>query len=269
MTVLPPEKSRPGVALAIIAAVNDEQVLAANLAASPCIASGEVRLDCRRGARSISQAYQQALDDASEDWLVFVHQDVYLPANWLQTLHHAVASVEAKDKDWAVIGAFGIGAEGGAYAGKLWSTGLKREVAGTAELPCETTSLDEVLFVLRKRSGLRFDTGLPDFHLYGTDIVMMGRREGLKSYVADLPLIHNSRPVTSLGGGYAKAYRYMQVKWRSQLPVKTTVTSITRAGLQYYWRRSKIWWRWRRVRNRPGQSTLDARSIARDLGYET
>ena len=36
-------------------------------------------------------------------------------------------------------------------------------------------SFDELLIVLRRDSGLRFDEGLPGWHMYGTDIVQTAR----------------------------------------------------------------------------------------------
>lgn len=254
--------------IVVIAAVNNEEVLARNLAASPCVASGEVRLLCLRGARSTSLAYLEGMAQGDEPLIVFAHQDVYLPAGWTERLRAVVAAISRDDPAWAAVGPVGVSAADGSVAGRAWSTGLGREVRGAAALPCEAVSLDEVVIVLRRASGVAFDPALPDFHLYGTDIVTEARARGMKSYVAELPLVHNSRPVISLGGGYAAAYRHMQRKWRSRLPLRTTVGPVTRFGLPWMWRRFRIWRRWRSVADRPGHPAADPREIARRLGYE-
>lgn len=64
-----------------------------------------------------------------------------------------------------------IPAYDGRNAGLVWSNGLGREVRGVCEMPAQAISFDEVVLILRKDSGIRFDEQLPGFHLYGTDIV--------------------------------------------------------------------------------------------------
>ena len=57
-------------------------------------------------------------------------------------------------------------------------------------------------FVIRRSCAHPFRLAhLPNFHLYGTDIVLTARSLGRTAYAAHMPVIHNSRP-KFLGRGY-------------------------------------------------------------------
>ena len=250
--------------LHIVAAVNDEEILVNNLRRSPLVAEGSAGLSCYRGATSASQAYNRGLDETSSPIIVFAHQDVYLPEGWEHGLARAIAEIEATDPDWAVIGACGVDLDG-THVGHVWSSGLSRRVGGRFQAPVRTNCIDEFLIVLRRSSGLRFDEALPGFHLYGTDIVLAAGAAGLHSYVADLPAIHNSRPVRTYRGGYADAWRYMQHKWRKALPIATLTVPLTRSPLPLL--RSQLWL-WRTFSRRQAKATdsrIDPRELVRQL----
>jgi hypothetical protein len=89
--------------------------------------------------------------------------------------------------------------------------------------------------VMRRDAGLRWDAGLPGWHMYGTDIVATARSAGRTAYAGALPCIHNDRYHAALGPDYTECYRYMQRKWRDQLPLRTPITKISRSGL-HLWR---------------------------------
>jgi hypothetical protein len=104
--------------------------------------------------------------------------------------------------------------------------------------------------------------------LYGTDIVCTAMRHGFSAYVIDAPVIHNTRQVESLAGGYMAAYRYMQRKWADALPLWTTIAPITRFGVTLM--RVRLDAFKRRIHNRyqPPPARPDAVAMARALGYE-
>jgi hypothetical protein len=78
---------------------------------------------------------------------------------------------------------------------------------------------------------VRFDPALPGWHMYGTDIVQTARAAGRGAYAGALPCIHNDKTHGKLDGGYDIAYRFMQKKWRSHLPIASPITKISRSGL--------------------------------------
>lgn len=221
----------------IVAAVNDDEVLANNLAASPMISEGSVPLIIQRGHQSAGSAYNAGLERTTADVVVFAHQDVYFPRGWERKMLLAIDDrLELEGKRWGVLGVVGKDRTG-ELVGRVWSTGLHREVKANFSNPTPVVSVDELVIVLRKETGLRFDSSLPGYHLYGTDIVQSALQSGFEAYVFDGPVIHNSVPVVQLDGSYTRAYRYLQRKWHSRLPICTTVIPITRFGWPLFRRR--------------------------------
>ena len=252
--------------IAIVAAVNDEIVLNENLKRSPLIENGTVPLLELRQQPSASSAYNAGLDATSDEIIVFAHQDVYLPTPWLDNLCAALAALERQQPLWGVIGLFGVTATGQAV-GHVWSSGIGRELGAAFPDPIAAVSIDEMVIVLRRASGLRFDESLPGFHLYATDLCLAARTAGVGVYIVHAPAVHNSIPVRTLRGHYLNAYRYLKKKWAFMLPIRTPIAPITRYELGF-WRAE-----WRRIRTRitnSGRSSerRDARLVAQTLGYE-
>lgn len=215
----------------IAAACNSEAVLGANLARSPLLET--VALHTEWNAPSAAAAYNRALDATSAPVVVLAHQDVYLPLGWDALLARRIAEVAALDPDWGLIGAFGVALDGAHY-GPVWSSSLGQIVGRVPMAPVPVQSYDEMVIVLRRASGLRFDERLPGWHMYGTDIVTEARSRGIGAWAASLPCIHNDRFHEALGADYRDCYKAMQQKWRSRLPLRTPITKISTSGLHLH-----------------------------------
>ncbi len=203
----------------------------------PMLLSGAVAVHAhKRGRRAAGEAYDAIVDSATikhgdAELIVFAHQDVLLPAGWVDRLWGAVGYLEKADPSCrAVMGVVGVNSAG-EVLGRSWSNGLRRIAGHAVERPMAVVSLDELVIILRRSSRVRFDKDLPGFHLYGTDIVQNALAARCGVYVFDGPVVHNSVPVSRLGPSYAAAYRYMQRKWRHRLPIPTTVMAVTHWGL--------------------------------------
>lgn len=212
-------------------------------------------------------AYNSILDAAESPYVVLAHQDVYLPANFFKRLFLAIATLNKLAPEWGVLGIIGKDTCGH-VVGRVWSNGLQKEVGSCLEGVVPVVSIDELLIVIRRDSGLRFDEGLPGFHLYGTDIVLTALERGFGAYVTDAPVIHNSLPVRRLDASYEAAYRYMQRKWSRRLPLDTLIVSVT--GTLWPLRRQRL----RALKRKllrvsyVSQRHLDPAERARELGYE-
>lgn len=250
----------------IAAAVNDHAVLAFCLNRSPDISSGEAMLRLYEGFSTAGLAYNRALADSDADYLVFVHQDIYLPRGFLDHLDRQVAKLNQTDPNWAVAGAIGMDGAG-QVQGQTWSSGMRQMVGPKAERPMPIETLDEMLLVVRRASGLEFDPDIPSFHLYGTDIVQTAKARGLKSYVIDVPVVHHSRPTVDLRGGFRVAYGYMQRKWRRSLPVQNLVCPIHRTMIPFWVRNARMLIQVRGNTERR-EPEGDPAEIARQLGIE-
>jgi hypothetical protein len=252
--------------VAIAAAVNDRTVLAACLQSSPDIAGAQATLRIFEGFASAALAYSRALAETDADVVVLAHQDVYLPAGFLERLQDGLARLEELDPNWAVAGVIGQD-ERGAVVGETWSSGLRQLVGEKVLAPAKVVTLDEVLIIVRRGSGVAFDTEMPGFHLYAADLVQTARDQGHASYVLDLPIVHHSRPVVRLDAGYRRAYRYMQRKWRRSLPIPNLVCPVTRWGLPLLIRDLRL----RRLnygQNGRKAPSEDPAAVARRLGME-
>ncbi len=253
--------------LGFSAAVNNRGVLENNLLQSSIFGSSGALLDIREGYLSASSAYNAFLDATDKPVAVFAHQDIYFPPGWSDALLALLKTLERDDPNWALIGSFGITASG-TQAGHVFSSGLQKEILFDCEPKTTISSFDEIVLVVNRRAQIRFDEGLPGFHLYGSDIALTATQSKLACYLLNSPVVHNSVPVLSLSGAYSDAYRYLQKKWASVLPVRTPVTTISRFGLPLLRTKFRLLRRNdRRLWDR-GSSATNSRDISRRLGWE-
>src|SRR5262249_5151382 len=119
---------------------------------------------------------------------------------------------------------FGISQEGN-YVGHVYSNGLQKEL-GCPQPPILAQTLDEIVLILRKSSGLTFDANLPGFHLYGTDMCIQARKRNLDSYVISNFCVHNSMPVRYLPREFWGCVEHIRQSYYRYLPLKTTCCII-------------------------------------------
>jgi hypothetical protein len=213
----------------IACASNSDAILSANLAASPVLANG-MHLHVERRAASAATAYNRAIDATDADVIVFAHHDVFLPKGWDRLLLNRLGELSRLHPAWALAGAYGVAADG-RHFGPVWTSSLGQIIGRVPFQPEPVNSFDEMLIVLRRASGLRFDDRQPGWHMYGTDIVCRARAAGFGAYAIGLPCIHNDRFHRALAPDFTESYRWMQRTWPQYLPIYTSVTKISRSGL--------------------------------------
>ena len=252
---------------AAIAAVNDEACLELNLARSPMIASGAIPLHVERGAPSAAAAYNRGLDATDAPVLLMVHQDVYFPAGWEARLAAAIAAVEAVDPDWGVIGTYGMDIDHRGH-GRLWSSSIGGMMGKRVTAPVAVQSLDELLIVVRRAAGLRFDEDPPLWHLYGTDIAQAALAAGSGAWVADLPVIHNDGFHGRLGADFTAGYDHIRRKWPARLPLRSPMVRIDRWGLGLPLYRLRAARSWHARAAMALDTSVDPRIYAARCGWE-
>lgn len=249
--------------LCAIAAVNSDYILSECLAASPDVASGKLPLITIRDASSMTSAYNEGLSQTDATICLLVHQDVYLPAGFVELALAVLNDLDAHHPDWMIAGPYGVTAKG-EHVGRIWDVNMNRELGEAGFAPTAVGSLDELLLILRRPEQFKLDPKLPNFHLYGTDLVQTALNLGQSAWVVELPVVHNNRPWASLSGGFAEAYRYVRRKWRHRLPILTTVCAVSYNPL-HLWR---VQWRRRNVTPRTEALLGHAPDIARGAGYD-
>lgn len=226
-------KNKP-ITWSLVVASNSEDILKNNLLKSAAVVTlNEVFI--KRNFPNIAKAYNEGIQESSCEYVVFAHQDIFLPKDFSENFENSVKLLSAIDPNWGVAGVFGI-AHNGTQIGYAYSSGLKRYVGQPFNSPKQIRTIDEMLIILRRSAQLQFDEDLPGFHLYGTDICLESETRGMKNYVLPCFVLHNSTGIKFLPLSFWKAYYYLRKKWRNHLPIATPCTRISFFGfpiLQY------------------------------------
>jgi len=251
----------------VYSVANDANVLARDLQSSPDIAGGAVPLSVLWNEVSASAAYARALANATADFLIFVHQDIYLPRHWFDRLGRFVEQLNSIDEQWAVAGSLGV-THSGQFVGHMWDSGLGCVCGAPFIEPTRAASFDEIVLIVRRSANIGFDPALPGFHFYGTDIVLNAEARGKTAYVLHLPLVHNTKPLCRLGSDYAESYRFMVRKWHDRLPWPTVIVPLTKKRRTLAIRRLRVRYKGLFRASLLGAPLPDPAAKAHALGYD-
>jgi len=200
------------------------------------------------GNLNISFIYAQETQKARHNLIAYLHPDVLIPNTWYPEFIAKLAKIEAMDPKWGALGTAGVssdwkpGKAGWRVKSGITDTFLKYP-SGKDNLLMQ--SFDEHFLMVRRDSPVKFDPNMPGFDLYGSDIALSARKEGLKCYLLNTHLMHK---VYDEGGGkyskkkfndkiYSSTYKkrvdntlnYLKQKWSTSglLPTYGTVFDIT------------------------------------------
>jgi len=226
--------------LHFVSCASNLEVLGERLLSSACLQPGGYTLAAYFNAPSAAHGFNAAMAAASGTpagpaWLVWVHQDVFLPDGWDTRFVQALKEAMLAFPKLAVVGVYGIAQAGAGdrRAGHVLDRGtLLRE---PSPLPCLVDSLDELLFAVRVDSGLQLDPTL-GFDFYATDLVLQAQALGWQCAVVDAYCEHWSATPTGsvIPAGLARRIRAsgaaFEAKWAAQLPVQTPWLKVDRPG---------------------------------------
>jgi glycosyltransferase involved in cell wall biosynthesis len=184
---------------------------------------------------SASGALNVGIDASKSDIVIFAHQDIRLLDNWFEILQNLINQMP---DDWGILGCAGIGADfgrkdigawGGAVEGSTVAVGSVWESDESLPEPPYWDGIkdltrihcaDECLFVLNKKTGLRFDNQFTGFHFYGVDICLQARAAAWGCYGAHLPVVHYGKYSASVVGDkkYWTFLRFLHNKWKLRFP---------------------------------------------------
>jgi hypothetical protein len=221
----------------VVSRSGNPSIFEQNFAVSPFLQDlRSDRIIVQEGFSSAAAAYNDAMEKADTDLIVFAHQDVYFPKEWLADLDRSLKILEKSDPSWGVIGCAGA-KHPRKWSGYLYSEGLGI-IGAPFDRPVPIDALDEFILVLRKSSGLRFDESIPHFHFYGTDICMAAREEKKGCYAISAFTVHNTS-YGPLAPEFYECYWHVRKKWSKFLPIKTPCIRITRWNDDLIYRRVK------------------------------
>lgn len=185
-----------------------------------------IPIDNRNNAYSASEAYNLGLMIATSDIIINCHQDVSVLDDFFIKLDESILRI--KDENWGVIGCSGVSIHDQQNVGIVFNSFSSEDINQAIDKKMcyyegiksitEVYSIDECLFVIRKRQGIRFNDELRGFHLYGVDICLNYRANGYKVYATELPIIHYGEFSSSIiyDRSYWKAIRQITKKWSSE-----------------------------------------------------
>ncbi len=231
------------IALSFVSCASNWEVLSQRLLTSPCLQAGGQSLAVHFNSLSAADGFNATLSSLSgaadgataSGWLVWVHQDVFLPAAWDTRFKLALAQALQHFAQLAVVGVYGVTGSGtqARRSGHVLDRGVLLQEA--AALPCLVDSLDELLLAVRVDSGLRMDPTL-GFDFYGTDLVMQAQQRGLQCAVVDAYCEHWATTPASGAISSTLAQRIQtsaavfERKWAQRLPVSTPCFEINKVG---------------------------------------
>lgn len=225
--------------LVFIVCVSNDAVLQQHLLRSPCIQSKQypvhLHYDCPSAAAAFNPYSLGKYSFPKNTWLIWVHQDVYLPNGWDQLFISNLASAQLQFPRLSVLGLYGVHGSGPSAlrAGKLLDRG--NPLIEKAALPCSVNSLDELLIAVDCRAGLGFDPRL-GFDFYGTDIALQAQEINRQTAVIEAPCEHwSSSPQnppfpTALIERIEKSAAVFEEKWAHRFPITTPCFEINHAG---------------------------------------
>ena len=138
--------------LAVVSAVNNDEILSENLLRSPMLSAGQIPLIVERGHDSAAKAYNAGMDRVDADAIVFAHQDVYFPRGWEDKLSHAIESYTAlpfEDRPLPERPSLRPAYQGSNPISDVWSLQALRMVAQYLVREVEDPSDDEARALLR------------------------------------------------------------------------------------------------------------------------
>lgn len=228
--------------LTFVTCTNSLKVLSKHLLASPCLQDDGHALAVYFNAPSAAHGFNSAAAAAAAapnpkskiPWLVWVHQDVYLPHGWDIDFSESLSEALLRFPKLAVAGLYGISGTGtnARRAGHVLDRGTP--LHEPEPLPCLVDSLDELLFAVRVDVGLQLDPAL-GFDFYATDLVLQAQARGLQCAVVDAYCEHWSG-TASTGVSLAVAKRILtsgeafELKWQQHLPVTTPCFDLCQSG---------------------------------------
>jgi hypothetical protein len=221
--------------ITFVACVNDEDQLNSNLLRSPCLAPGtphQVILQVRQ--TSAAQGFNDGIDRAEHDLVVFVQQDMYLPRGWDTQFTRAWAQAAEKFAPLGAAGLFGLTYRDGEPEHVGRAVDRDRLLDLPTCLPALVDGLDEILLAVPRNTPFRFDERL-GFHAYGADLCLTLRKLGLSTVVLDAPAYHNSL-FARVDSAFHESRAALLAKWPEPRPIYSnmgrldTMTSVVAPG---------------------------------------
>jgi len=176
-------------------------------------------------APDASAAFWEGAAKATNDWILYCHQDIYLPRSSGLLLNQLIGRLEASGNPDALIGFAGVSLE--SQAGPQYC-GLCNDRLNLFDYPASISgvSIDECAVLMRKNSRHRIDPAL-GWHLWATDLCLQSIfSSGRAAEVVRIPIFHNSFNDGVLSESFRQSARLLKAKYPNQKKIPTIAAGV-------------------------------------------
>jgi SAM-dependent methyltransferase len=216
----PPPIPGSGVPFSVVVAVNNVEQFQLNVARSPGLAEVGADIIPVQGARSAAEALHAGRVRARHRWILFCHQDVYVPRGAGHALAAALAQIPGDSAADTLIGFAGVAQ---AERGDTRHAGLVIDRIQRFDFPGarQALSMDEFAVALTRDSWHEIDASL-GWHLWATDLCLAAARHAARRcQIARVPLFHNSYNDGTLSPPFHASSRLLIAKHPERTPIAT------------------------------------------------
>jgi len=161
------------------------------------------------------------INKARGRYLILCHQDVRCVDQGYDALLFALRSLDESQPLWALAGNAGRDQDGKPLLCLSDRFGAHQR---QGQLPAQTVSLDENFIVLKRQWQLAPSVDLKGWHLYGTDLCLQAQMRGLKAFVIDFHLLHESGALR-IDQSYFDCFEALEAKYAELFRTRTIHTT--------------------------------------------
>ena len=209
----------------VVVPVSNGLQLDLNIHKSPAIGETGCELILVKHAANAAAAFADGAARAGTDWILYCHQDIYLPRNSGLRIQALIEELEALGQTDAIVGFAGLGldsADGPRYAG------LCNDRLGLLDHPATAAgvSIDECAVLMRRDSRYRIDPAL-GWHLWATDLCLQSIfNGGAPARIVRIPIFHNSFNDGVLSADFRESARRLMEKYPQQKSIPSIAAGV-------------------------------------------
>lgn len=215
--------------LGVIVPMNRQWEFDLNASRSPGLKEINAKVVVVQGAKTAADAFDAAKNNLDCEWILFMHQDVYIPKGAGFLLLEALEKLNSQKVDDVPIGFAGLSYE--QNQGGFRKSGMVVDRSNLFNHPGSSTgiSLDEFAIVLRKESNLKIDPNL-GWHTWATDLCLQSMNHSGKpnTIILEIPFFHNSLNDYTLPPAYDESASRLLEKYPKINSIPTLCKLLTR-----------------------------------------
>ncbi|HEY5799398.1 MAG TPA: methyltransferase [Burkholderiaceae bacterium] len=216
--------------ISVIVPVNREWEYAENIAKSPGLKEIDADIVAVRGATSAADAYAKGRQQCRHDWVLMLHQDVYVPAGAGHELARVLDQLERDGVTSAPIGFAGLGISA---TNEIAEAGLVIDRTALFRHPVsdDAISLDEYALAFHRDCKASIDPAL-GWHTWATDLCLQafGDDTSANARIVAVPLFHNSLNDYTLPASYHTSADTLLAKYPDLERIETLCGTLARSA---------------------------------------